>query len=80
MATKFQSRPSEHLNIEHPVAAFYFDRAIYTFGSLLEADMEDEVGKVKDEKGQKRAAQRVLNRWMGEGQQRFASPQLGMVR
>lgn len=68
------------LQLGDSVTAFYFDRAIYTFGSALEADLEraSQSGKGKNRKSDSQIAmarQQVMSRWLGT--QRFADPARG---
>lgn len=55
-------RASELLLIDHPVAAYFFDRAVYTFGSTLAAELESIKGK--DEKEIEGKRLRVIERWL----------------
>ena len=41
MATKFQTRPSQFLGISDTLQAFFFDKAVFYFGSTIEADLEE---------------------------------------
>lgn len=65
MSKSLRKSPSELLDIRHPVRAFYFDRAVWTFGSTLEADLEAAVEGVKKEKAAKAKQQMVLATWLG---------------
>lgn len=64
------------MGIEEQPLAYYFDRAIFTFGRALEAELE----RVGQSKGRHKktasqiamARQQVLARWLGT--QRFADP------
>jgi hypothetical protein len=58
-------------------AAFYLDRAVFTFGSALEAEL-DQVSQTKGKKKQSEgqialARQQVMARWLGT-KRRFADP------
>lgn len=68
MAGKFRCRPSELLNVSHSVEAFYLDRAVYTFGSHMEADLEEatkSTGKKADKpEVTKMKRERRLALWM----------------
>lgn len=73
----FSCKPSEILGVTSQPTAFYFDRAIYTFGTALEAEMEKAgaSGGGKNKKSDQQIAmakQMVLNRWLGT--QKFADP------
>lgn len=57
--------------------AFYFDRAVYTFGSALQAQL-DQAGQTRGKKKKTdqqiaMAKQRVMARWLGT-EQKFADP------
>lgn len=58
--------------------AFYFDRAVYTFGSALEAELEQAgQSRGKSKKTETQIAmgrQQVLTRWLGTGAGKFADP------
>jgi hypothetical protein len=61
--------------LEHPVEAFLFDRAVFLFGSSLEADVSDHTKNVKKRKEE--AEQRRIMVWLDEDGSmpgRFASP------
>lgn len=65
MAKSLRKSPSELLNIRHPVRAFYFDRAVWLFGTTLEADLEAAADGVKKEKAARAKQQMVLATWLG---------------
>jgi hypothetical protein len=58
-------RPSELYGIHDEVSAYCFDRAVYTFGSQCEADIEKARAKAKNDKAAQAAAQRALDKWLG---------------
>src|SRR6478752_79953 len=75
----YRVRPSELMGITAQPLAFYLDRAVFTFGTALDAEL-DKAGETKG-KSKKSAAQvqmakqLVLNRWLdATDQQRFADP------
>jgi hypothetical protein len=75
-------RPSELHGIEHPVTAYFFDRAIYTFGTTLEADLEEAGSKAKKEAQAERMRRLRLNTWLNDGtekkpEQKFRDPMAG---
>jgi hypothetical protein len=77
----FHCRPSELLHIEDELTAYYFDRAIFTFGKAVEAELErvSQQGKGKSKRTQAQinmARQQVLNRWVG-GPRQFRDPAAG---
>lgn len=70
----FKCLPSELLGVTEQPAAFYFNRAVFTFGQALEAEL-DRVGAVKGKRTEGQAAmarQQIMARWLGT--QRFAEP------
>lgn len=74
MAQEWRRRPSEFLDIQDPLVAYYFDRAIYVFGTAVENDMEEQRGKAKDSKKGDQAAQRAFNKWINPAPERFRDP------
>lgn len=76
-AKKFSCKPSELLGIESQPQAFYFNRAVFTFGTALEAELEragqTRGKKKKNEQQIAMARQRVMTRW-GIVEQKFADP------
>lgn len=74
LSKDYRCRPSDLLTITHPVQAFYLDRAVWTFGTSLDAAL----AKVED--GKKKAPQikaaktRVLHTWLEMGAQGFRAP------
>jgi hypothetical protein len=59
------------LSVENDAAAFYFDRAVYTFGVTFDADMEEATkskGKKPDTPEQtKRKQENRLAKWLDDG-------------
>ena len=69
LSKQWRVRPSELYGISHPVTAFSFDRAVQYFGVSFEADVENAVSKVKNDKsgrGADRARRMRMKAWMGE--------------
>jgi hypothetical protein len=70
------------MHIGDEVTAYYLDRAVYTFGTALDNELEragqskgGAKGKGKSQAAIQMAKQMVLNRWLGAGeQQKFADP------
>lgn len=67
-------RPHEVYQITHPVQQFYFDRAVWVFGSTVEAELEKAGEKAKKPKAAEQARIRVLNRWLGTDVVGFRQP------
>jgi len=72
-------RPSDLYQVEDPVAAYCFDRAVYHFGTSLKAELEEVQGKTEQEIQRKRLS--ILSRWIPEAstatRQRFRDPAKG---
>lgn len=75
-AKQFRRSPSEILGLTDQPMAYYFDRAVFTFGRALEAELEQAAesrGKTKKTASQvAMARQTVMARWLKL--QRFADP------
>lgn len=85
MSKTFRTRPSEFLDVDHPVQAFYFDRAVFNFGQAFDQDIEEQdqhKGKrpLKPE-AVKLKKQRRLRKWLEDdlaGQPtQFRDPSVG---
>jgi hypothetical protein len=75
MASAYSTLPSKLYGLKHPVEAFYFDRAVFFFGTAMDADVEESTEKVK--KNRKAAIERRVSLWLdddGNMPGRFASP------
>jgi hypothetical protein len=74
-------RPSILVGISDPLVAFYTDRAIWTFATAIQEEMEAALNRLPTsakDKARQRAQQRVLDTFLGveevEQPQRFRSP------
>lgn len=67
-------RPSELYGMTHPVQAFFFDRAVWVFGTTLESDLEKAGAKAKKPKQAEQARMRVLQKWLGTEAIGFQQP------
>lgn len=74
MSKSLRKSPSELLDIRHPVRAFYFDRAVWMFGTTLEADLEAAGEGSSKPKVIKAKQQMVLATWMGGGKGLYRDP------
>lgn len=80
MAKAYTCRPSELYGIQHPVQELFFDRAVWLFGTSLEAELEqvtNQSSKSKKPKSQKQIEQarlKVLNKWLGSQAVGFRAP------
>lgn len=59
-----KARPSEVYFISDPLTAFYFDRAVVTFGTEVEIAMNDAAEGAKTSKEAKRRRQLALAKFM----------------
>lgn len=64
LAQTWKTRPSEFLAIADPLTAFYFDRAVTTFGKEVEAAMDEAAEGAKTGKDAKRRRQLALTKFM----------------
>lgn len=76
LSKQWKVRPSELYGVNHPVQAFYFDRAVWVFGTTMEADMDKAGQKAKKPKQQEAARLRVMHKWLGSDAVSFAQPRL----
>ena len=71
MANQWHVRPSAFLALDNTVEAYYFDKAILTFGTAFDADMEQaskSMGKKPDSPEMtKLKRQRRLDQWLNDG-------------
>jgi hypothetical protein len=74
MSKSLRKSPSELLNIIHPVRSFYFNRAVWVFGSSLEAALEAAAEGGKKEKIIKARQQMVLATWLGPVKGMYRDP------
>jgi hypothetical protein len=65
MSKTYHSRPSELYGISHPVQAFFFDRAVFTFGTAVENDLKESTRKAKKQEQVDRIRDRVMAKWLG---------------
>ncbi len=64
MAQTFSVRPSEVLGVVDEVVAFFVDRAVFYFGTSVEADVE-QAEKSRKTEGAKQLARTVrMNSWL----------------
>lgn len=74
MSKSLRKSPSELLNVIHPVRSFYFNRAVWVFGTSLEADLEAAAEGGKKEKVIKARQQMVLATWLGPVKGMYRDP------
>jgi len=80
MANRLRCRPSALLGVTDSWVAFCTDRALFTFGTTVEGDMDEaetRLPKNAKEAAHRRARQRVLDEYLGvelsEQPERFRS-------
>lgn len=74
MAKSLKQTPSSLLDIRNPVRAFYFNRAVWVFGTTLEAHLESAAEGVKNEKRARAKQQMVLAVWLGHTKGMYRDP------
>jgi len=52
--------------IKDEVIALYFDRAVFSFGSSVEADIAEAADKAKNDKQARASATRTLHKWLDQ--------------
>jgi len=69
-------RPSETYFIDDELTAWCFDRAVVTWGTALENNLEKELKKAKTDAAAQRIHARVMARWLDDGDThgRFRDP------
>ncbi len=58
--------PSKLFNLQDDVTAWCFDRAVFHFGTSVEADIRNATDKCKDAKSANRKAEQVIRKWISE--------------
>lgn len=70
-AKAFKVTPASLLGIDDDLTAFYFNRAVWVFGTTLEDEIEKARQSRKGARRQEMAVSMVLHRWLGVS--RFAN-------
>lgn len=76
LAKAYMTRPSEIYGIRDEVTAYSFDKAVYMFGSNLDAELKKAGKDAKSDAQANGRRQRVLAKWLG-GKQQFKDPAAG---
>jgi len=74
MSKAYGVRPSTFLAVEEPLAAFYLDRAVASFGMAVETDLEKVGESRKSRQAKAMAVQSRMNTWLGPEGARFRDP------
>lgn len=77
LSQTYRTRPSELYGIDDEVTAWCFDRAVYLFGSQLDAELREASDGAKSKSQARSRSQRVLTKWLGGKQQFKAPPSVG---
>jgi hypothetical protein len=85
MSKEWHKTPAELYFIHDEFKAWCFNRAVYTFGSAMQEDLETTGTKSKNEGTRRRQKQMAFNKWMYAGlsevpQRRFADPMAKMKK
>jgi len=73
LARAYQTRPSEIYAVKDEVAAYSFDKAVYMFGSNLDAELKKAGQGARSDAQANGRRQRVLARWLG-GKAQYKDP------
>lgn len=65
LAKAYTVRPSNLYDIRDPLTAYYFDRAVYVFGSTVESKMDEAGEGAKNVKAGVASRTRVLRKYLG---------------
>lgn len=79
MSQSLRTQPSAILRTSNTFAAFCIDRAVFTFGTIVESDMQEAEENTKTAKAAKAARAAVLDKWLNVSKKavgRFADPAL----
>lgn len=68
MSQSLSVPPADLLAVRRPIHRFYFNRAIYRFGSTLDAELEEISNKAKKPASAKAKQAMRLALWLDEGQ------------
>lgn len=73
LAKAYRTRPSDLYGIRDEVAAWCFDRAVFLFGTELEAELRDAADGAKNKQQSSSRQQRVIAKWLG-GKAQYKDP------
>lgn len=76
LAKAYSTRPSSLYAIKDEVTAWSFDRAVFLFGSGLDADLKNAAKDAKSDSQANSRRQAVIAKWLGKPQQ-FKDPSSG---
>lgn len=76
LAKAYRTRPSSLYGITDEVAAWCFDRAVFLFGTELEAELRDATDGAKNKQQSAARQQRVMAKWLG-GKVQYKDPAAG---
>lgn len=67
MSQSLRKSPSELLGITHPIHSYYFNKAVWRFGTAIESDLNQVAEKTKTAAATKAKQAMVMAKWMGAG-------------
>lgn len=73
LAKAYMCRPSEIYGVKDEVTAYSFDKAVYAFGSNLDAELKKASAGAKSDSQANGRRQRVLAKWLG-GKAQYKDP------
>lgn len=76
LAKAYQQRPSEIYGVHDEVTAWCFDRAVWLFGSELDAELRNAAEGAKNERMAAGRQARVIAKWLG-GEVKYKEPGVG---
>lgn len=78
LSQALRTRPSDILGLSDKIQCYYFDKAVWIFGTEVEADIERSSAKAKTDRGREQKRIQVLRKWIPEfsEQRKFKDPAL----
>lgn len=67
MSQSLRKSPSELLRISNPIHAYYFDKAVWRFGTAVEADLNAASEKSTKPATIKAKQAMIMAQWLGKG-------------
>lgn len=83
MSQSMSKRPSEILYLRSSLVAFYVDRAIWRFGSAIDAELSQAENNAKNEKAAMSKRLMILSKWIPESRNSkgmYRDPAAGMSK
>lgn len=77
MSQSLRKSPSEILHLTNPVSCFYFDRAVWRFGSAIDTELEDISSNAKTKPQAVAQQASVMVKWLGTSEGMYRDPAAG---